>query len=351
MIDFFSNFFKAFTMFSKDIGIDLGTANTLVFMRSKGIVMREPSVVAVDVRTDEVLAVGKQAKEMLGRTPGSIVAVRPLKDGVIADFDVTAAMLKYFIKKALKQNFLSRPRIVVCIPSGVTEVERRAVEDAARQAGSNNVDLIEEPMAAAIGSGLPVGEPTGSMVVDIGGGTTEVAVISLGDIVTAVSVRMAGDKFDEAIVTYVKRKYNLLIGERTAEEIKMKIGSAFPTDDIVNSFVEIKGRNLLDGLPKNVTIHSDEIREALQDCVFTVVEAVKDTLEKTPPELAADIIDRGIMLTGGGALLRGLDKLVSQETGIPVHIAERPLDCVAEGTGKSLEVDLPKSFYKASKKK
>jgi len=351
MIDFFSKFFKAFTMFSKDIGIDLGTANTLVFMRSKGIVMREPSVVAVDVRTDEVLAVGKQAKEMLGRTPGSIVAVRPLKDGVIADFDVTAAMLKYFIRKALKQNFLSRPRIVVCIPSGVTEVERRAVEDAARQAGSNNVDLIEEPMAAAIGSGLPVGEPTGSMVVDIGGGTTEVAVISLGDIVTAVSVRMAGDKFDEAIVTYVKRKYNLLIGERTAEEIKMKIGSAFPTDDIVNAFVEIKGRNLLDGLPKNVTIHSDEIREALQDCVFTVVEAIKDTLEKTPPELAADIIDRGIMLTGGGALLRGLDKLVSQETGIPVHIAERPLDCVAEGTGKSLEIDLPKSFYKASKKK
>ena len=329
-----------FSMFSKDIGIDLGTANTLVFMRGKGIVMREPSVVAVDARTDEVLAVGKQAKEMLGRTPGSIVAVRPLKDGVIADFDVTAAMLKYFIKKALKSGTLNRPRIVVCIPSGVTEVERRAVEDAARQAGSNNVDLIEEPMAAAIGAGLPVGEPTGSMV----------AVISLGDIVTAVSVRMAGDKFDEAIVTYVKKKYNLLIGERTAEEIKMRIGSAFPTEETINAFVEIKGRNLVDGLPKNVTIHADEVRDALADSVMIVVDAIKDTLEKTPPELAADIIDRGIMLTGGGALLRGLDKLVAQETGIPVHVAERPLDCVVEGTGKSLEVDLPKPRYRSRRK-
>ena len=278
---FLSGFFSMFTMFSKDIGIDLGTANTLVFMRGKGIVMREPSVVAVDVRTDEVLAVGKQAKEMLGRTPGSIVAVRPLKDGVIADFDVTAAMLKYFIKKALKSGTLNRPRIVVCIPSGVTEVERRAVEDAARQAGSNNVDLIEEPMAAAIGAGLPVGEPTGCMVVDIGGGTSEVAVISLGDIVTSVSVRMAGDKFDEAIVSYVKKKYNLLIGERTAEEIKIKIGSAFPTEETINAFVEIKGRNLVDGLPKNVTIHADEVREALADSVMIVVDAIKDTLEKT----------------------------------------------------------------------
>ena len=343
--------FSMFTMFSKDIGIDLGTANTLVFMRGKGIVMREPSVVAVDVRTDEVLAVGKQAKEMLGRTPGSITAVRPLKEGVIADFDVTSAMLKYFIRKAMKAGSLYRPRVVICIPSGVTEVERRAVEDAARQAGSNNVDLIEEPMAAAIGAGLPVGEPTGSMVVDIGGGTSEVAVISLGDIVTAVSVRMAGDKFDEAIVTYVKKKYNLLIGERTAEEIKVKIGSAFPTEDMLNSFVEIKGRNLVDGLPKNVTIHSDEVREALTDSVMTVVDAIQDSLEKTPPELAADIIDRGIMLTGGGALLKGIDKLVSQETGIPVHVAERPLDCVVEGTGKSLEVDLPKSYRRGTRKK
>ena len=326
---FLSGLFSMFTMFSKDIGIDLGTANTLVFMRGKGIVMREPSVVAVDVRTDEVLAVGKQAKEMLGRTPGSIVAVRPLKDGVIADFDVTAAMLKYFIKKALKSNTLNRPRIVVCIPSGVTEVERRAVEDAARQAGSNNVDLIEEPMAAAIGAGLPVGEPTGCMVVDIGGGTSEVAVISLGDIVTSVSVRMAGDKFDEAIVSYVKKKYNLLIGERTAEEIKIRIGSAFPTEETINAF---------------------EVREALADSVMIVVDAIKDTLEKTPPELAADIIDRGIMLTGGGALLRGLDKLVAQETGIPVHVAERPLDCVVEGTGKSLEVELPKNRYRGRRK-
>ena len=339
-----------FTMFSKDIGIDLGTANTLVFMRGKGIVMREPSVVAVDVRTDEVLAVGKQAKEMLGRTPGSIVAVRPLKDGVIADFDVTAAMLKYFIKKALKSNTLNRPRIVVCIPSGVTEVERRAVEDAARQAGSNNVDLIEEPMAAAIGAGLPVGEPTGCMVVDIGGGTSEVAVISLGDIVTSVSVRMAGDKFDEAIVSYVKKKYNLLIGERTAEEIKIRIGSAFPTEETINAFVEIKGRNLVDGLPKNVTISAEEVREALSDPLATIVDAIKSTLEKTPPELSADIIDHGIMLTGGGALLRGLDQLVAQETGIPVHVAERPLDCVVEGTGKSLEVELPKNRYRGRRK-
>lgn len=347
----FSSFLSMFSMFSKDIGIDLGTANTLVFMRGKGIVMREPSVVAVDVRTDEVLAVGKQAKEMLGRTPGSIVAVRPLKDGVIADFDVTAAMLKYFIKKALRSGSLARPRIIICIPSGVTEVERRAVEDAARQAGSNNVDLMEEPMAAAVGAGLPVAEATGSMVVDIGGGTSEVAVISLGDIVTAVSVRMAGDKFDEAIVAYVKKKYNLLIGERTAEEIKMRIGSAFPTEETINAFVEIKGRNLVDGLPKNVTIHADEVREALADSVMTVVDAIKETLEQTPPELAADIIDRGIMLTGGGALLKGLDRLVSQETGIPVHVAERPLDCVVEGTGKSLEIELPKSYYRTSRRK
>lgn len=326
-----------FTMFSKDIGIDLGTANTLVFMRGKGIVMREPSVVAVDVRTDEVLAVGKQAKEMLGRTPGSIVAVRPLKDGVIADFDVTAAMLKYFIKKALKSNTLNRPRIVVCIPSGVTEVERRAVEDAARQAGSNNVDLIEEPMAAAIGAGLPVGEPTGCMVVDIGGGTSEVAVISLGDIVTSVSVRMAGDKFDEAIVSYVKKKYNLLIGERTAEEIKIRIGSAFPTEETINAFVEIKGRNLVDGLPKNIQIHPDEVREALVEPLSNVLDAIRTTLERTPPELSADIIDHGIVLTGGGALLKGLDRLIAQETGMSVYIAESPLDCVADGTGKVLD--------------
>ena len=327
-----------FSIFSKDIGIDLGTANTLVYVKGKGIVMREPSVVAVDVRTDEVLAVGQAAKDMIGRTPGSIIAVRPLKDGVIADFDVTAAMLKHFIKSVVRGSFFSRPRIVICIPSGVTEVERRAVEDAARQAGSNAVELIEEPMAAAIGAGLPVDDPTGSMVVDIGGGTAEVAVISLGDIVAAVSVRMAGDKFDDAIVNYVKKKYNLLIGERTAEEIKIAIGSAYPVEEVKGAFREIKGRNLVDGLPKNVTVHAEEVREALADCILTIVEAVKSTLEKTPPELAADIIDHGITLTGGGALLRGLDRLIAQETGMPVQVAESPLDCVAEGTGRRLEL-------------
>ena len=337
-------------MFSKDIGIDLGTANTLVFMKGKGIVMREPSVVAVDVRTDTVLAVGQQAKEMIGRTPGSIVAVRPMKDGVIADFDITATMLKHFIRKAVKSNAFSKPHIIICIPSGVTEVERRAVEDAARQAGANNVELIEEPMAAAIGAGLPVAEPTGSMVVDIGGGTSEVAVISLGDIVTSVSVRCAGDKFDESIIAYVKKKFNLLIGERTAEEIKIKIGSAFPMEDNEGASVEIKGRNLVDGLPKNVTISAGEVREALSDPLALIVDAVKSTLEKTPPELSADIIDHGIMLTGGGALLRGLDRLVEQETGMPVHVAEDPLDCVVNGTGKQLEITMPSSYYSENKK-
>ena len=338
------------SMFAKDIGIDLGTANTLVFMKGKGIVMREPSVVAVDIRSDTVLAVGTQAKEMIGRTPGSIVAVRPLKDGVIADFDITATMLKHFIKKATKSNMFSKPHIVVCIPSGVTEVERRAVEDAARQAGASQVDLIEEPMAAAIGAGLPVAEPTGSMVVDLGGGTTEVAVISLGDIVTSCSVRVAGDKFDEAIISYVKKKYNLLIGERTAEEIKISIGSAFPTEETKDASVVIKGRNLLDGLPKNVTIHADEVREALSDPLALIVDAVKSTLEKTTPELSADIIDHGIMLTGGGALLRGLDMLISQETNMPVHVADSPLDCVVDGTGKRLEVTMPSEYYKARKR-
>ena len=279
-------------MFSKDIGIDLGTANTLVFMKGKGIVMREPSVVAVDVRTDTVLAVGAQAKEMIGRTPGSIVAVRPLKDGVIADFDITATMLKHFIRKAVKSSMFNKAKVIVCIPSGVTEVERRAVEDAARSAGAKDVELIEEPMAAAIGAGLPVAEPTGSMVVDIGGGTSEVAVISLGDIVTSCSVRVAGDKFDESIISYVKKKYNLLIGERTAENIKIRIGSAYPYED--EESMEIKGRNLIDGLPKNVSISAAEVREALADPLVTIVESIKSTLEQTPPELSADIIDHGI---------------------------------------------------------
>ncbi len=332
-------------LFSKDIGIDLGTANTLVYIKGKGIVMREPSVVAVDVRSDTVLAVGSQAKEMIGRTPGSIVAVPPLKDGVIAQFDITATMLKYFIKKAIHTNLFSRPRVVICIPSGVTEVERRAVEDAAKQAGGGEVDLIEEPMAAAIGAGLPVGEATGSMIVDIGGGTSEVAVISLGDIVTAVSVRVAGNRFDESIVSYVKKKYNLLIGERTAEEIKIEIGSAFPYED--EQSMAIKGRNLVDGLPKNVVISAAEVREALADPLSSIIDAVKSTLEQTPPELSADIIDHGIMLTGGGALLRGFDKLVAQETGMPVHIAERPLDCVVDGTGKRLDIVMPNAYWGA----
>mgnify|MGYP000515940405 FL=1 len=337
-------------MFSKDIGIDLGTANTLVFMKGKGIVMREPSVVAVDVRSDTVLAVGTAAKEMIGRTPGSIVAVRPLKDGVIADFDITATMLKHFIRKVVRSTMFSKPHIVVCIPSGVTEVERRAVEDAARQAGASQVELIEEPMAAAIGAGLPVAEPTGSMVVDIGGGTAEVAVISLGDIVTSCSVRVAGDKFDESIISYVKKKYNLLIGERTAEQIKIAIGSAYPTEDNNGTSVEIKGRNLVDGLPKNVTITAEEVREALSDPLATIVEAIKSTLEKTPPELSADIIDHGIMLTGGGALLRGLDQLVERETGMPVHVADSPLDCVVDGTCKRLEVTMPNVYYKNNRR-
>lgn len=337
-------------MFSKAIGIDLGTANTLVFMKGKGIVMREPSVVAVDVRSDTVLAVGTQAKEMIGRTPGSIVAVRPLKDGVIADFDITATMLKHFIRKALKSSSFGRPYVVVCIPSGVTEVERRAVEDAARSAGANRVELIEEPMAAAIGAGLPVAEPTGSMVVDIGGGTAEVAVISLGDIVTSCSVRVAGDKFDESIISYVKKKYNLLIGERTAEQIKISIGSAFPDEEVDEKTIDIKGRNLVDGLPKNVTISALEVRDALADPLSIIVDAIKSTLEKTPPELSADIIDHGIMLTGGGALLRGLDKLVEQETGMPVYVADSPLDCVVDGTGKRLEVSMPSVYYKNNRR-
>ncbi len=322
-------------MFSKYIGIDLGTANTLVYMKGKGIVMREPSVVAVDLRTDSVVAVGTAAKEMIGRTPGSIVAVRPLKDGVIADFDITATMLKRFIRMVVKSSLFSKPKVIVCIPSGVTDVERRAVQDAMNRAGIKQIELIEEPMAAAIGAGLPVSEPEGSMVVDIGGGTSEVAVISLNDILTACSVRVAGDKFDESIIQYVKKNYNLLIGERTAEEIKINIGSAYPYEG--EGSMEVKGRNLTDGLPKDIKISAAEIRDALADPLLAIVEAVKTTLEQTPPELAADIIDNGITLTGGGALLRGLDLLISQETGMPVQTASEPLDCVVDGTGIQLE--------------
>lgn len=325
-------------MFSKDIGIDLGTANTLVYMRGKGIIIREPSVVAVDVKMDRVRYVGQEAKDVIGRTPGSIVAVRPLKDGVIADFDMTTSMLQEFIRKALKGRAFagSRVRVIICIPSGVTAVERRAVKEATQNAGAKRVSIIEEPMAAAIGAGLPVAEPTGSMIVDIGGGTSEVAVISLGGIVTSRSVRVAGDEFDSSIINYIKKKYNLLIGERTAENIKIAIGSAYPYADNEPS-MDIKGRNLLNGLPENITVTSEEIRGALSEPLSHVIEAIKVTLEKTPPELAADIIDQGIMLAGGGALLKGLDLLIHAETGMPVKVAERPLDCVADGTGKVLE--------------
>lgn len=322
-------------LFTRDIGIDLGTANTLVYLKGKGIIMREPSVVAYDVRNDAVRAVGTEAKEMIGRTPGSIVAVRPLKNGVIADYDVTAAMLKRFIKESLKGSLISRVRVVICVPAGVTEVESRAVHDAVKQAGAVDVDIVEEPMAAAVGAGLPISDATGNMVVDIGGGTSEVAVISLGDIVTAQSIRTAGDDLDESIINYIRKKYNLLIGERTAEQLKIEIGSALPYDD--EKSVEIKGRNLLDGLPKNITISSEEVREAMSDTLDVIIESIRTTLEKTPPELSADIIENGIVLTGGGALLRGLAERISKETGMNVKVADNPLDCVALGTAKRLE--------------
>ncbi|HTG69201.1 MAG TPA: rod shape-determining protein [Candidatus Udaeobacter sp.] len=323
--------------FSKDLGIDLGTANTLVFVKGKGIVVREPSVVALRTDTKTIEAVGEQAKKMIGRTPGNIRAVRPMKDGVIADFETTATMIKYFIRQAQKQRslFPRHPNVMVCVPSGITAVEKRAVEDATKQAGAREAYTIEEPFAAAIGADLPVWEPTGSMVVDIGGGTTEVAVISLGGIVTARSIRVAGDEMDEAVIQYIKRQYNLMIGERTAEQLKMEIGSALPFDRPEK--IEIRGRDLVSGLPKTLAISSDEITEALADTVNAIVDAVKVTLEKCPPELSADIMDRGIVLTGGGALLRNLDKLLQRETGMPVIVADNPLDCVAIGTGRSLD--------------
>ena len=322
-------------MFTKDIGIDLGTANTLVYVRGKGIIIREPSVVAVNTRTEKCRYVGKEAKDVSGRTPGSIVAVSPLKDGGIADFDITTTMLQEFIKKALRGTIFTKANVIICIPSGVTAVERRAVREACKNAGAHNVLVVEEPMAAAIGAGLPTNEPSGSMIVDIGGGTSEVAVVSLGGIVAARSVRCAGDEFDASIINYIKKKYNLLIGERTAENIKLEIGSAFPSEK--EETMEIKGRNLLNGLPENINVNSAEIRDALVEPLAKVIDAIKATLEETPPELSADIIDQGITLAGGGALLRGLDKLISRETGMPVYIAEYPLDCVAEGTGKILE--------------
>lgn len=325
-----------FGRLGRDIGIDLGTANTLVYVEGRGIVLNEPSVVAIDKDSKEIFAVGNKAKEMVGRTPGNIIAIRPLKDGVIADFDTTERMLKDFIARATRRSGLFRPRVVVAVPSGVTEVEKRAVIDATLSAGAKDARVIEEPMAAAIGSGLPVQDPTGNMIVDIGGGTTEVAVISLGGIVSHRSIRVAGDEMDEAIIQHIRRTYNLLIGERTAEQIKMDIGSACQLDND-NLSMEVRGRDLVTGLPKTVTVTSAEVREALKEPVLAIVEAVKTTLERTPPELAADIMDRGIVLAGGGALLRGLDRLLVKETGMPVHIAEDPLKAVVLGAGLALE--------------
>jgi len=320
-------------LFSNDIGIDLGTANTLVYVKDQGIVLREPSVVAVRSGTSQVLAVGDEAKRMLGRTPGNIVALRPLKDGVIADFEMTESMLRHFITKVHNRKWV-RPRVVIAVPSGITEVEKRAVKESAAHAGAREVYLIEEPMAAAIGVGLPVQDAAGNMIVDVGGGTTEVALISLSGIVFSRSVRVAGDELDEAIAGYMKRAYNLMIGERTAEEIKIKIGSAYPIDK--ETSMEVKGRDLVAGLPKTLAITSQEVREALLEPIATIVESVRVTLERCPPELSADLVDRGLVLAGGGALLRGLDRLLQEETGLPVHIAEDPLSAVAEGTGRAL---------------
>ncbi|HOB19570.1 MAG TPA: rod shape-determining protein [Candidatus Atribacteria bacterium] len=322
-------------LFTRDLGIDLGTANTLVMVKGKGIVIREPSVVAMRSDNKQVLAVGEEAKRMIGRTPGNIVAIQPMKDGVIADFDVTQEMLKYFIRKVMPKVMPHRPRVVVCVPSGVTEVEKRAVDEATRQAGAKEAYLVEEPMAAAIGAGLPVHEPTGSMIVDIGGGTSEVAIISLGGIVTSRSIRIGGNKLDDAIISYIKKEFNLMIGERTAEEIKINVGAAYPRKDIRE--MEVRGRDMVTGLPKTLKISTPEVMEAIREPVNSIIEAIKLTLEKTPPELASDIMDKGIMMTGGGSLLAGLDDLVREETGMPVRIADNPLDCVVIGAGKVVE--------------
>ncbi|MGQ9778766.1 MAG: rod shape-determining protein [Bacillota bacterium] len=318
-----------------DIGIDLGTANILVYVRSKGIVIREPSVVALEKETNRIVAVGEEARQMIGRTPGNIVAVRPLKDGVIADYDVTETMLKYFIEKVCPRPRLFRPQVVVCVPSGVTSVERRAVLEAAMQAGAKRTYLIEEPMAAAIGAGIDISEPSGNMVVDIGGGTTDIAVISLGGIVVSESLRVGGDKFDEAIIRYIKKMYNLMIGERTAEEVKIQIGSAYPEGE--GKSMEIKGRDLVTGLPRTIKFTSADTFQALSEPITTIIDGIKSVLERTPPELASDIVDKGIVLTGGGALLHGFARLLSEETEIPVHLAEDPMSCVALGAGKVLE--------------
>lgn len=332
-------FDRLFGLFSKDLAIDLGTANTLVYLKGKGIVLREPSVVVIHKETKEILSVGTEAKKMLGRTPGNIAAIRPMKDGVIANFEITEAMLKYFIRKVHNRNWRASPRIIISVPSGITQVEKRAVKDSADSAGAREVYLIEEPMAAAIGVGLPIQEPSGNMVIDIGGGTTEIAIISLSGIVYCHSVRVGGDVMDECIVNYIKRKYNLLIGERTGEDIKIRIGSAYPMEELLT--MEVKGRDLVAGIPKTIGVNSEEIREAIMEPVGAIVEAVRIALERTPPELAADIVDKGIVMAGGGSLLRGIDNLLREETGLPISIAECPLDAVVLGTGKVLdEIDL-----------
>ncbi len=330
-----------FSNFSRDMGIDLGTANTLVYVRGKGVVLREPSVVAIRKDDNSILAVGEEAHSMIGRTPGNITAIRPMRDGVIADFDVTQAMLRHFISKAYRRRAFFRPQVVVCVPSGVTEVEKRAVLDATHQAGAREAFLIEETMAAAIGSGLPIEEPTGSMIVDIGGGTSEVAVISLGGVVTSMSIRVGGDEMDEAIVQYVRKQYNLMIGERTAEEVKMKVGTAYERDEEMS--MSIRGRDLVSGLPRNIEVNSVEIKGAIEEPVRSIVDAIRTTLEKTPPELASDIMEKGVVIAGGGARLHGFDKLLAEETGMPVFLADEPLDCVVIGAGKVLsEIDLLK---------
>ena len=326
---------KTMSFIGRDMAIDLGTANTLVYVRGRGIVLNEPSVVAINQDTGGILAVGLEAKKMIGRTPGNIVAIKPLKDGVISDFDTTERMLRYFIQKVHKRRHFAKPRLVVCVPSGITGVEQRAVKDAGYAAGARKVYIIEEPMAAAIGAGLPIHEPTGNMVVDIGGGTTEIAVISLGGIVTVQSIRVGGDELDQAIISWIKREYSLLLGERTAEEIKMAIGSAFPAAGEPDA--EIRGRDLVTGLPKTILVTAEEIRKAIDEPVSRIVEAVKTTLDNCPPELSGDIMDRGIVLTGGGALLHGLDERLRHETGIAVHIAENPLNAVVMGTGRCIE--------------
>ena len=328
-------FDSLFGWFSNDLAIDLGTANTLVFAKGKGIVLREPSVVAVHAESKKVLAVGHDAKQMLGRTPGSIIALRPMKDGVIANFEYTEAMIRYFIHKVHNRKTLVMPQVIVAVPSGITQVEKRAVRDSAVSAGARQVFLIEEPMAAAIGVGLPIESPSGNMILDIGGGTTEVAVISLSGVVYSKSVRVAGDEIDEAIVTYLKRKYNLLIGERMAEEVKINIGSAYPLEEPLT--MEVKGRDLVAGIPKTILISDEEIREAISEVITVIIDAVKTALERTPPELAADIVDKGIVLAGGGALIKGMDLLLREQTGLPIIVAEDPLSSVAIGTGRTLE--------------